>query len=54
MRPVKLATLELTPGLLNLESAAVTWGQVFGSQIRKGSDGQLLGFTQCYAGFMGG
>jgi len=54
MRPVKLAALELTPDLLNLESAPVAWGQVFGSQSRRGSDGQLLDFTHRYAGLMGG
>lgn len=54
MRPVKLAALEMTPGMLNLETAPVAWGQVFGSQSRRGSDGQLLGFEHRYAGLMGG
>lgn len=54
MRPVKLAALEMTPGMLNLDTAPVAWGQVFGSQSRRGSDGQLLGFEHRYAGFMGG
>lgn len=54
MRPVKLAALELTPDLLNLDTAPVAWGQVFGSQSRRGSDGQLLDFTHRYAGLIGG
>lgn len=54
MRPVKVAALELTPGLLSLDTAPVAWGQVFGGQSRKDSNGQLLGFTQRYAGLIGG
>ncbi len=54
MRPVKVAALDLTPGLLNLDAAPLVWGQVFGSQSRKEADGQMLGFAHRYAGLMGG
>ena len=54
IKPAKLATLELSPGMLHLETAPVVWGQVLGSQSRREGEGQMLSFAHRYAGLIGG
>ncbi|MEW6647452.1 MAG: autotransporter domain-containing protein [Pseudomonadota bacterium] len=52
--PVKVAALELSPGMLYQERAPYAWGQVFGSKGSRDADGQMLALDTQLLGLVGG
>ncbi|MGB5744524.1 MAG: autotransporter outer membrane beta-barrel domain-containing protein, partial [Sedimenticolaceae bacterium] len=53
-KPVKLAALALSQGMLFQERAPVLWGQFFGQNSDRDSEGQTLAYDYDYRGFVGG
>jgi len=54
LKPVQLASLELTPGMLFQERAPQVWGKLFGAHHSRDAEGQVLAYDHNYYGFTGG
>lgn len=54
LKPVQLASLELTPGMLYQERGPLAWAEVFGSRRTRKSDNNVAAHHHSYAGFLGG
>jgi outer membrane autotransporter protein len=54
LKPVQLASLELSPGMLFQERAPVTWAQVFGGTSDRDGEGNALGYETDHHGFAAG
>ena len=53
-KPVQLASLELSPGMLFQEQGPVLWGQVFGYSGERGAQGAVQAYDHDYRGFVVG
>jgi len=53
-KPVQLAALELSPGMVYQERAPVLWGQAFGQNSERDGEGQTLAYDHDYRGVIGG
>jgi hypothetical protein len=51
---IKVAALELSPGMLHQERPPMAWGQVFGSKGKRDQDGQMLELDTRLRGVVGG
>jgi hypothetical protein len=53
-KPVKVAALQLSPGMVYQQRSPYAWGQVFGSKTTRDADGQMLAQDVRLGGLVGG
>ena len=54
LKPIQVATLELSPGMVFQERAPQIWGSALGAKHSRGLEGIALGYDHDYVGFTGG
>ena len=54
LKPIQIATLELTSGMVFQERAPQIWGSALGAKHSRGLEGIALGYDHDYVGFTGG
>ena len=54
LKPVQLASLELTPGMLYQERGPLAWTEVFGSRRKRKTDYNVAGHNHSFGGIVGG
>jgi uncharacterized protein YhjY with autotransporter beta-barrel domain len=54
LKPIQVATSELTSGMVFQERAPQIWGSALGAQHSRGLEGIALGYDHDYVGFTGG
>ena len=54
LKPIQVATLELSPGMVFQERAPQIWGSAIGVRRTRGREGIALGYDHNYVGFTGG
>ncbi len=53
-RPIKVASSQLTPGMLHQEEGPSAWGHVFGGSTQRDASGAALGYKDTGYGLIGG
>jgi len=53
-RPIKVASSQLTPGMLHQEEGPSAWGHVFGGNTQRDASGAALGYKDTGYGLIGG
>ncbi len=53
-KPIQLASIETTPGMLSQERSPKGWVEVFGSERSRGAEEMVLGYDHHYYGLSGG
>jgi len=54
LKPIQVATLELSPGMVFQERGPQIWGSALGAKHSRGLEGIALGYDHDYVGFTGG